>query len=363
MKIKVKLFISVCFLIFVFCSNQLQADNITYKYDELNRIIQVIYDDGTTVTYTYDKVGNRLIKNVSFTQETVSTPSISRGLTRRFQGTQYSYLVRGSSSSLHHPVQYFIDWGDGTDSGWLAVGKTSVIKAWTSGGTYLIKAQARCATHTDIVSNWSTFLSVDIIGPPSAATLISPTGTVTDTIPTYTWNAVSNAAWYHLWVNDQTANKINAWYTAEACGCAAGTCTITPATEVIGSCQWWVQTYNSAGFGPWSSGMTFTAPIPTVPPGAATQVSPTGAITDTTPTYTWNAVSGASWYCLYVNDSTGNKINQWYTRGEAGCASGTGTCSVTPTTEVRGSSQWWVRTYNPAGFGPWSTPMAFTVSP
>jgi YD repeat-containing protein len=32
----------------------------TYIYDELNRLIQVIYEDGRRVTYTYDAVGNRI---------------------------------------------------------------------------------------------------------------------------------------------------------------------------------------------------------------------------------------------------------------------------------------------------------------
>jgi hypothetical protein len=101
------------------------------------------------------------------------------------------------------------------------------------------------------------------------------------------------------------------------------------------------------------------------PPGAATLMSPSGQINDTTPTYNWNAVSGATWYQLYVNDSTGKKkIQQWYKASEVGCASGAGTCSVTPTTEVMGSCKWWVQTYGSVGFGPWSLPgMTFTVIP
>lgn len=101
------------------------------------------------------------------------------------------------------------------------------------------------------------------------------------------------------------------------------------------------------------------------PPNAATPESPSGTITDTTPTYTWNAVSNAAWYCLYVNDSTGNKINQqWYTAATAGCGSGKGTCSVTPATVLNeGAGQWYIRTYNSLGLGPWSSPMSFTVSP
>jgi uncharacterized OB-fold protein len=100
----------------------------------------------------------------------------------------------------------------------------------------------------------------------------------------------------------------------------------------------------------------------TEPPGEATLISPSGAVTTTTPTYTWNAVSKATEYNLKVNDSTGNKILQWYTSSEAGCASGIGTCSVTPITSLAGGSgTWWIQTKNAAGTGPWSSGLSFTV--
>ena len=100
------------------------------------------------------------------------------------------------------------------------------------------------------------------------------------------------------------------------------------------------------------------------PPGKATLVSPTGTITTATPTYTWNAVATATYYQLYVNDSTTNsgKIVAWYTAADAGCGSGTGNCSVTPSTALAaGAAQWWVQTWNPAGAGPWSDPLSFAV--
>jgi hypothetical protein len=214
---------------------------------------------------------------------------------------------------------------------------------------------------------WSAPLqfTTPIPHPPPTPTLISPSGEIADTTPTYIWYAVLTSTWYCLYVNDSTGNKIQQWHSAEACGCPSGTgtCSVSPTTEVIGSCQWYIQAYNPAGFGPWSAPLSFTTPIPPTPPVAATPVSPSGTITDTTPTYTWNPVSNATWYCLYVNDSSGNKISQWYAASDAGCPDGIGTCSVTPTTEVIGSCQWWIRTYNSAGYGPWSTPLTFTVPP
>jgi hypothetical protein len=96
-------------------------------------------------------------------------------------------------------------------------------------------------------------------------------------------------------------------------------------------------------------------------PGAATLVSPTGTITDTTPTYQWNAVSGATWYRLYVREgSSGSVHDQWYT--SLSVTSGS-TCSVTPTTTLNlGGHTWWIQTYNSYGYGPWSSEKSFTVS-
>ena len=101
----------------------------------------------------------------------------------------------------------------------------------------------------------------------------------------------------------------------------------------------------------------------TTAPGIATLVSPTGATATSTPTYTWNAVPGATQYYVWVANPIGNpKIMQWHTSTECGCASGTGTCSITPTTALTvGPATWWIQTNNTYGLGPWSAPMDFTV--
>lgn len=41
------------------------AQAITYFYDDLNRLTQIVYDDGTVITYTYDEVGNRLQEQIT----------------------------------------------------------------------------------------------------------------------------------------------------------------------------------------------------------------------------------------------------------------------------------------------------------
>ncbi len=41
------------------------VETATYIYDAMDRLTQVTYNDGTTITYTYDKMGNRLTETVA----------------------------------------------------------------------------------------------------------------------------------------------------------------------------------------------------------------------------------------------------------------------------------------------------------
>ena len=125
--------------------------------------------------------------------ETVSAPTTPSGSANGTTGTSYSYSVSGSTSSLGHSVQYKFDWGDGTESGWLAVGTTSASKSWSSAGTKSVKVKARCSGDTSVESGWSVIQSVNISAAPSI-TLIAPSDGQTFTacsyydLPTFQWN-------------------------------------------------------------------------------------------------------------------------------------------------------------------------------
>ena len=97
--------------------------------------------------------------------ETVSTPSTPNGPTAGNIGTSYSYSTGGSISNLGHVLEYQFDWkGDGFDlSVW---GSATQSRIWTVAGSYNVRARARCATDTAIVSNWSSGLSVNISSVP-----------------------------------------------------------------------------------------------------------------------------------------------------------------------------------------------------
>ncbi len=154
--------------------------NIQYRFD---------WDDGsysnwsssTTASHSWSSAGTYSVKaqarctthtsvvsnwssfkSVSISSETISTPSMPTGPSSGNVGTSYSYTTGGASSSLGHSVQYRFDWGDGNYSNWSS--STSASHSWSSAGTYSVKAQARCATHTGVVSGWSSYRAVTIAG-------------------------------------------------------------------------------------------------------------------------------------------------------------------------------------------------------
>ncbi|HJR79459.1 MAG TPA: serine protease [Anaerolineales bacterium] len=211
---------------------------------------------------------------------------------------------------------------------------------------------------------WSGPMSFSTTIPPlpGKPTLNSPSGSTPDTTPVYNWNTTSNATHYQLWVGRPGgATPISQWYEASAV-CGGGTCSVEHPTSLgAGIHTWYIRAWGPGGYGNWSNALNFTV----TPPGQATLNTPSGNTANTTPVYTWNAVSGAQWYYLWVNAPSGaGFIKQWFTATQAGCAAGTGTCSVTPTTALaNGSHTFWVQTWSSAGYGPWSANLDFTVVP
>jgi len=60
----IKQIVCIVLFCFLFITPGLAA-TAQYTYDNLNRLVQVQYDDGTTIQYSYDSVGNRLVKQVT----------------------------------------------------------------------------------------------------------------------------------------------------------------------------------------------------------------------------------------------------------------------------------------------------------
>ena len=186
--------------------------------------------------------------------------------------------------------------------------------------------------------------------PPPAPVVVAPMGTIQTAATTFTWNAVANAAYYDVWVNDTTTGQTQVVRNQDVAGTSLSA-TLTPGDSYV----WWVRAFNAINVaGAWSAEASFTIAMP-----ALTAIGPAGFIGNATPTFSWTAATGASYYDLWVNDAT------------------TGQQQVVRNTHVAGISlaspafltpghgfQWWVRAYFASGSaGPWTAATQFTVTP
>ncbi|MCZ7544391.1 MAG: DUF11 domain-containing protein [Anaerolineae bacterium] len=208
-------------------------------------------------------------------------------------------------------------------------------------------------------NNSDTETTTVYAGPPGAATLVAPSGVIDDATPTYEWNPVSTATQYRLYVMQTGGAVVHDQTYLASNVCTASACMTTPSAALNnGEYDWWVRTYNASGWGQWSSAMHFTVNVPA--PGAATLTYPTGNIgADNQPTYQWSDVANATWYQLYVSGPNSYVFNGWVQ--DANVCNGT-TCSHDiGDVLANGAHTWYVRTYGPGGYGPWSPGMAFFV--
>jgi hypothetical protein len=124
-------------------------------------------------------------------------------------------------------------------------------------GQWRWSVRARNATE---YGPWSEAASFTASAPAMPA-LVAPSGTVTTRTLTYRWGSPQGAAWYEVWVGTATSVVLHQWYPASSLGCPSAnqTCTLTTTGVVAnGTKTWRVRGWNSLGYGPWSSGMTFT---------------------------------------------------------------------------------------------------------
>lgn len=122
--------------------------------------------------------------------ETVSTPTTPAGPASGETAQYLSYSTGGATSSMGHTVEYRFDWGGGNYSPWVAA--SSAQNSWPAAGTYAVRAQARCASHTTVESDWSGTHDVVISAPQeiiyAPGTPVGPTSGTTGESYTYTLN-------------------------------------------------------------------------------------------------------------------------------------------------------------------------------
>ncbi len=194
---------------------------------------------------------------------------------------------------------------------------------------------------TTSVSSFSVVYKPSTRAPLSAPTPSGPSGTIATIIPTFSWNAVTGAASYEIWLTDQTTGA-----TSTVPNLAGTSWAPTKGLNLGDKYVWWVGAVQGNTIA-WDSAQTFTI--------QPTALSPSGTSASTLPTFTWNSLTGANNYELWLTDqTTGVTLTPAVSGG-----------SWTPTTPlVPGDNYiWWIGASKGAGAFAWSSPQTFTIAP
>ena len=105
-----------------------------------------------------------LVTITVYVAETVSAPAAPTGSASNQVGQTSAYSSSGAVSSYSDDLHYRFDWGDGSFSTWSV--STSASHSWAAEGTFDVRAQARCSSHTTVVSDWSPVTAVTITAAP-----------------------------------------------------------------------------------------------------------------------------------------------------------------------------------------------------
>jgi len=173
-----------------------------------------------------------------------------------------------------------------------------------------------------------------------------PTETVVDTRrPEFLWEPIENATWYCIWINRNGRKFCSGWLQQ-------ANASWQPDFDFPGGgYTWWVSGWGpEIGYASWSPAADFS--IPVMIPGASRPLTPNGVKQDFEATFEWEPVGEAAWYRVWLNRN-GTRASSWWVKGA--------TNSVCPEALTFGSYQWWVRTWNPDGYGPWSPSAEFAI--
>ncbi len=195
---------------------------------------------------------------------------------------------------------------------------------------------------------WSAYryFTIDTTAPASPA-LVSPVNNAGTSSfkPPLTVTAVSGANRYRFQVATQDTFAYPIRDTTQT-----GTIYTTPVALTYGDYYWRVKAIDAAGNeSDWSSTRRFTVTLMKTPGNNA-------VLDDSTPTFTWNAVTGALEYQLNVS-STDDFSTLYLDRSLSGST------SFTPVDEMpNGSYYWRLRYRTTAGWSTWQPTWVFTVN-
>ena len=298
----------------------------------------VVYD-----TFVEDGSGNKLS---AYTNPSTALGSLFTSNNLWFDGTNADAANGGSRVKLYAPST----WSSGSSFAHLDYSTF----AGTSNSMMVYAVAAGSSQHNPgtVTVGLLKDMGWALAAATTVPTPISPSGTINDTTPTYTWSKISSATNYQFQVY-KGSSYVYAYTVSASTYCGSTNCSVTP-TPVLsaGSYQWRIRAYIGGTWQEFSSYKAFTlAATPTT-------ISPSGNISDTTPTYTWSKVSGATNYQYQLYK--GSSYVYGYTVSSSAC--GTSTCSSTPTPKLsHGAYQWRVRAYVGGAWQPLSAFKAFSV--
>ena len=211
-------------------------------------------------------------------------------------------------------------------------------------GTY--SAWVRGESANGEFSAWSQRTTFTVATAP---TVLSPTGSSFDRVPTIDWTDVPGATNYQVWVNNFTTGTRQ---IIDETGVTASQLA-SPIDLPDGEYNVWVRAFNDAGeFGFWSQKLVFHVGGRPVVEAIGDDE---GVTSDATPTISWPRIGMANRYELQINDQdTGTRIL---------LVDDITTNSFTVTSPLpEGNYRVWVRAISVAGeVSPWSVPVDFTV--
>jgi PKD repeat protein len=95
--------------------------------------------------------------------------------------------------------------------------------------------------------------------------------------------------------------------------------------------------------------------------GAPQLVSPTATITDPSPTFEWNGPVATTRYRVYIRNTSGLVLDQWYEVGNSDVACTGGNCTFSYTLPLNSDYTWYVFGQGPFGYTLWSEAGNFTL--
>jgi len=238
---------------------------------------------------------------------------------------------------------------------------------FTSGTSYGWLVSAVNASGNGPFSTIMNFTTVTVVAatPPVAPTAISPLGANTLSTAPFIFSAVANATAYKIYYENLAGIGSFIDVTPAQAGCVSGigACSFTPATPFTANTTygWLVSASNAAGAGPWSSTLNFITTPAT--PAAPTALTPTGSGVATNAPFTFSAVAGATGYVIYSENLAGVGGFVSISAAQAGCPTGTGTCSYTPAIPFTATTTygWLVSATNLNVQGPYSATLNFVT--